>query len=165
MLHIKGEYFLEANRDNIWPLLFDPSILVSLIPGCRSLEEVERGFFRGQIQIGIAAIGGKYETSVRVVETKPPEYCLFSGEVSGKSGLITGEAKLNLIDVDPKCQIIYQANGIISGALSKFDSRYFENIAQTFINHGLSKLERMSSSSGDYPPKEKSNKQRDNSEV
>lgn len=150
MLNVRGEYQLEANRVRIWPLLFDPSILVLLIPGCRSLEEVEHGYYRGQIQVGIAGVGGIYNTSVQVIETNPPKYCCFSGEVSGKSGLITGEAEIDLIDLDCECKIIYQASGIITGALSKINSRYLENIAQSFINMGLAKLARIIKSNGEY---------------
>ena len=141
MLEIQGECELEANREKIWPLLFDPETLITLIPGCLTLEEVEQGYYRGQIHIGIAGIGGTYDTSVRVVETNPPEYCLFSGEVIGKSGLITGKAEINLIELNSTCRIKYQVSGIITGALSKFNSRYVENIAQSFIKLGLSRLD------------------------
>jgi carbon monoxide dehydrogenase subunit G len=154
MLQIHGECELEANRKDIWPLILDPDKLAILIPGCRSLEEQEQGYYRGRIQIGIAGLAGTYETFVRVVESIPPKYCRFSGEVYGKSGLITGDAELNLMNRGSSCRIKYNASGIVTGALSKINPQYINGIAQSFINLGISRLDRQFVSQGDTSLKE-----------
>ena len=40
MVEIVGSYMLEASIDEVWPHIFDPASLMSLIPGCQQLEQV-----------------------------------------------------------------------------------------------------------------------------
>jgi hypothetical protein len=141
MVEIVGSHRLEAPIDEVWPRIFDPTSLVSLIPGCQQLEQVSPDEYRGRIQVGIAAVSGTYETYVRVVERDPPHRCRFEGEVSGATGSIKGEASFTLEEVEERNSVIeYQAKGMITGALAKLNPRFVEGIAQTLIRLGLAKL-------------------------
>jgi carbon monoxide dehydrogenase subunit G len=141
MIEIVGGHTLEAPIDEVWPLIFDPTSLMSLIPGCQKLEQVSPDEYRGQIQVGIAAVSGTYDTYVRVVERDPPHSCRFEGEISGVTGSIRGEAAFNLKEVDEGGSLIeYQAKGMITGALAKLSPRFVEGVAQTLIKLGLANL-------------------------
>ena len=142
LINISGNHIFGAPREKLWPLLFDPNNLMEIIPGCKSLEVNEKGNYHGKIQIGLAGISGNFITNIRIVDTDPPQFCRFSGEVSGSSGVITGSAEIILAEEDENCLIVYNANGIITGALGYFNPRYIEGITQTLIKHGLNKLER-----------------------
>ena len=141
MVEVVGSYMLEASIDEVWPLLFDPASLMSLIPGCQKFEQVGADEYRGQIQVGIAAISGTYDTYVRVVERDPPFRCRFEGEVRGATGIIRGEALFTLTEVEERYNLIeYQAKGLITGALAKLSPRFVEGVAQTLIKLGLANL-------------------------
>ncbi len=141
MVEVVGSYMLEAPIDEIWPHIFDPKSLMSLIPGCQQLEQVSTDEYRGRIQVGIAAVSGTYDTYVRVVEHAPPHRCRFKGEISGATGTIKGEASFTLKEVEECNNLIeYQAKGIITGALAKLSPRFVEGVAQTLIKLGLANL-------------------------
>jgi carbon monoxide dehydrogenase subunit G len=112
---------------------------VDTIPGCESLDYIDEGEYTGKIRLGLAGISGSY---ILTVESDPPRYCRYEGEVNGKSGLICWEAKIYLSEDDDWCLIDYQANGIITGAFSHFNPHFIESIAQTLIKHGLIKMDR-----------------------
>jgi len=132
---------LEAPIDDIWPFIFDPKSLMSLIPGCQQLEQVSTDEYRGHIQVGIAAVSGTYDSYVRVVERDPPHRCCFEGEISGATGIIKGEASFVLKEVEEGNNLIeYQAKGTITGALAKLSPRFVEGVAQTLIKLGLANL-------------------------
>jgi carbon monoxide dehydrogenase subunit G len=143
VVEIVGSYVLEVPIDDIWPRIFDPQSLMSLIPGCQELEQVSTDEYRGNIQVGIAAVSGRYDTYVRVVERDPPHRCCFEGEISGATGTIKGEASFTLKEVEERNNLIeYQAKGIITGALAKLSPRFVEGVAQTLIKLGLTNLNR-----------------------
>ena len=143
MVEIVGSYELEASIDQVWPRTFDPTSLMSLIPGCQQLEQVGPDEYRGQIQVGVAAVSGIYESYVRVVEREPPHKCRFEGEVSGATGTIKGDASFTLKEVNEHNSLIeYQAKGMITGALAKLSPRFVEGVSQTLIKLGLATLNR-----------------------
>jgi carbon monoxide dehydrogenase subunit G len=142
MIEIVGSEKLEAAIDEVWPHIFDPASLMSLIPGCQQLEQVSPGEYRGQIKVAIAAVSGTYETYVSVVERDPPRHCQFKGEVRGSTGRVTGSASFSLKEVEDQDNslIEYQARGMITGALARLNPRYVEGVARTLINLGLTNL-------------------------
>ncbi|GAB4541147.1 MAG: hypothetical protein Kow0063_31730 [Anaerolineae bacterium] len=143
MVEIAGSYTLEASVDVVWPRIFDVTSLVSLIPGCQKLEQVSPDEYRGQIQVGIAAVSGTYTSYVRVVEQDPlRHHCRFEGEVTGSTGRVKGEASFTLEEVEEpnNSRIEYHARGMVTGALAKLNPRYVEGVARTLINLGLANL-------------------------
>jgi hypothetical protein len=115
---------------------------VDIVTGCESLNYIGEGEYTGKLRLGLAEISGSYKTRILIVESDPPRYCRYDGGVNGKSGLISGDAKIYLSDNEEKCLIDYQANGIITGALWHFNPGFIEGIVQTLIKHGLIKMDR-----------------------
>lgn len=143
MMQIMGSYRLEASIDKVWPRIFDPQSLMSLIPGCQQLQQVGPDEYRGQILVGVAAVRGTYDTRVKVSQHDPPHSCRFEGEVSGSTGIIKGEASFMLKEVDKHNSLIeYEAKAMVTGALARLSPRFLEGVAKTLINLGLANLNR-----------------------
>jgi carbon monoxide dehydrogenase subunit G len=141
MVKIVGSYQLEAPIDKVWPRIFDPQSLMSMIPGCQQLQQVGPDEYRGQIQVGVAAVSGTYDTYVRLLRRDPPHQCCFAGEISGSTGTIKGEVSFTLKEVEQVNSCIeYEAEGMITGALAKLSPRFVEGVARTLINLGLANL-------------------------
>jgi carbon monoxide dehydrogenase subunit G len=141
MIKIVGSYQIEAPIDKVWPRIFDPQSLIGMIPGCQQLEQVGPDEYRGQIQVGVAAVSGLYDTYVWLLKHDPPQHCCFAGEISGSTGTIKGEASFTLKEVQHSNSLIeYEAEGMITGALAKLSPRFVEGVARTLINLGLANL-------------------------
>jgi carbon monoxide dehydrogenase subunit G len=139
-MDISGNYILNAPVKRVWPLIFDPNSLISLVPGCQQIEQVAPDEYRGHLSIGVAAVRGKYDTIVKIIEGDAPNYCAFEGLVTGPTGTITGQASFSLKEVEQNTIVEYHAQGLITGALSTINTRILESLAKTFINQGLSQL-------------------------
>ena len=137
---ISGKYTLDAPVERVWPLIFDPNELIDLVPGCQQIEQVAPNEYRGQLSIGVAAVRGKYNTIVKIVEADAPNYCVFDGLVSGPTGTITGQATFSLKEVKQNTVLQYHAQGLITGALGTINTRILESLVITFINQGMNKL-------------------------
>jgi uncharacterized protein len=140
-MRVSGSYTLDAPRSVVWPRIFDPSSLISLIPGCQRLEQVSPGEYRGQLLVWLSAVNGAYETYVKVEDQAEPDHCRFRGEVTGPTGVISGTAAFTLEALpDQRTLLDYQADGLVTGALGKLNARFLEGVAHTLIQQGLVKL-------------------------
>jgi uncharacterized protein len=139
-MEIAGSYTLDGPAERVWPLIFNPASLLGLIPGCQQIEQVSPDEYRGVMVLGVAAVGGTYETYVKVLEQEEPRTCRVKGEVSGPAGSISGEAKFTLKEVDGRTDLAYQGKALIGGALATMSPRFYEGVANTFIKLGLDKL-------------------------
>jgi hypothetical protein len=104
LIRLSGSYKFGVSREIVWPHIFDPKFLVDTIPGCESLDYIDEGEYTGKIRLGLAGISGSY---ILTVESDPPRYCRYEGEVHGKSGLICWEAKIYLSEDEDRCLIDY----------------------------------------------------------
>ena len=140
-MQFAGSYVLDVSPESIWPHIFEPELLMRLIPGCQSVEQVSPVEYRTTVDIGLPAIVGKYDASVKLLDYLKPSWCRFKGLVEGNTGHISGTASFTLQEVNRhKTEIQYEATAIISGHLGKLKGRFIQGVAQTLINQGLSRL-------------------------
>jgi hypothetical protein len=147
-MRIAGSYDLAAPAERIWPLIFDPAELLQLIPGCEQIEQVSPGEYRGRLNLRIAAVGGTFQTYLKIIDQQPPSYTRFRGEAAGPGGVITGEAVFGLApqfnssanETPPWTTLTYEGLAQITGPLGSLNSRLVEGVAQALIRQGLDKL-------------------------
>lgn len=140
MFKLHDTYTFDAPVENIWPLIFDPASLVSVIPGCDALEQVSPDEYVGRMRVGIAAVGGTYDTRVTVLDLQEPHSCRMKGDVSGGAGTITGEATFELREVGEQTELTYDGKATITGALGTMSPRFIEGVVRTLVKQGLNKL-------------------------
>ena len=140
-MKIAGSYILAAPAAQIWPLILDPAELLQLIPGCEQIEEVSPGEYRGRLNLRIAALGGTFQTYLKLTDSDPPKHSRFAGEVVGPAGRITGQASFRLTEAQQQHTTLeYEGQALITGALGSMNSRLVEGVAQALIRQGLDRL-------------------------
>jgi carbon monoxide dehydrogenase subunit G len=139
-MRISGQATLDAPRESIWPLIFDPQALLELLPGCEDVAQTAPGEYAARLNLRVPAVAGAYEARVRVLEARPPDSCRFEGEAGGPAGRVAGQASFTLVADGPATRIDYAGDAAISGPLAGMNPRFAEGIAKTFISQGLAKL-------------------------
>lgn len=141
-MNVHGNRTLAAARPAVFDAICDPETLLAVIPGCRSIERVAGTEYRGEIALRLPGIVGTYRTTVRLVETDPPERGRLEGEVVGSLGSIRGQATFRLSDVAGNGTAVeYDGRATISGPLARLDGRFVEGLASTLIGQGLDNLD------------------------
>ncbi len=144
-LKIQGNVLVDAPRDRVWNLLFDPKILTAManqIPGIavERLVQTAEDQYEGTATIGVAMIKGKYAGTITVLEKRAPDFVKFRGD--GKSGgnWTSGEMALTLAEQDGKTLMSYEGTGNVGGMLASVGQRLIDTVGKHFVEHGTKSL-------------------------
>jgi carbon monoxide dehydrogenase subunit G len=137
---VRGTYTLDAPRREVFAAICDPGILMAVIPGCEGIEQVGPAEYRGTIALRLPGFGGRYRTTVALVDAVPPERAGMEGSVDGPFGSIHGRADFVLADRAGATTIEYSGEATIEGPLARLDSRFAESLAGSLISQGLRTL-------------------------
>jgi carbon monoxide dehydrogenase subunit G len=140
-MNVRGSHTLDAPRATVFAAICDPNALLGIIPGCREIEQVGDGEYRGRISLRLPGVVGTYRTVVRLVDADAPCYGQFEGELEGALGTIKGRATFRLAEVGGRTTIDYEGHAVIGGPLARLDSRFVEGLAGSLISQGLRNLD------------------------
>jgi carbon monoxide dehydrogenase subunit G len=139
-MRISGKDLLNAPCEAIWKLIFNPSALLQLVPGCDQVEQVAPDQYRASLTMRVPALTGNYEILIKIVERIEPRFCRLEGDARGPSGGVQGTGTLTLLSQGQLTRIDYDSEIHVSGPLAGMPPRFVEGVAQTLIRQGLSKL-------------------------
>jgi carbon monoxide dehydrogenase subunit G len=139
-MKIAGSYNLDVPRERLWSLIFDPAVLLQLIPGCEQIEQAGNDVYRGRITLRLPAVSGSFDTHFKIVESEPPSFCRFQGEAGGSSGSIKAQGAFRLRDEGYGTVVEYECEALVGRPLASMNPRFMEGVAQMFIRQGLERL-------------------------
>lgn len=142
-MRISGKACVNAPREAIWKLIFNPSDLLELIPGCDQVEQVAPDQYRARLTLRVPALAGSYEILIKIMESEAPQFCCLAGNAHGPSGAVQGSATFTLLPQDQQTRIDYDSELQISGPLAGMPPRFVEGVAQTLIREWLARLARL----------------------
>jgi 2-furoyl-CoA dehydrogenase large subunit len=140
-MKVHGRHHFAASRGAVFGQICDPQALMAVIPGCESVVEVRPGEYEGRIVLRLPGMTGKFRTTVRLVDTMPPERSGLEGRVEGPMGSIDGRADFILREANAGTEMEYNGTGAITGPLARLDSRFAERFTESLIEQGLRALE------------------------
>ena len=80
---------IHATHVQTYKLLCDPDVLLRTMPGLKSLTEIGSGvYYQAEMEIGVAAIKGKYSPEMRMEDTGPGESYGLRMHSTGAGGFI-----------------------------------------------------------------------------
>ena len=123
-IKIDGKVNVAAPRDKVWELIFDLDTMRSVIgrvPGItlERLEQVDESNYNVSAIVGVAAIKGRYDGKITVLEKTPPAYVRIKGEGKGSGNWTSGEVALNLSQMADHTEMTYAGQGNLNGPLAK----------------------------------------------
>jgi uncharacterized protein len=140
-IQIGGKVNVNAPRDLVWEKIFDVEILKNVIghvPGIvlQQMEQVDDVTYVMSAVVGVAAVRGKYDAKITVLERTAPSYVKFRGEGKGGGNVTTGEVALNLNAVEQITEMEYSGDGNLTGPLANFGQRLVDTVGKQFIDQG-----------------------------
>ncbi|MBI4672925.1 MAG: hypothetical protein HY741_14820 [Chloroflexi bacterium] len=144
-IQIGGKVNINAPRDQVWAMIFDVETMkgvIGRIPGItlERLEQVDDVTYELTAVVGVAAIKGKYDGRILVLERTPPSYVKIKGEGKGGGNWTSGEVALNLNGTESVTEMAYSGLGNLNGPLASLGQRLVDTVGKQFIDQGAQVL-------------------------
>jgi len=141
-MKIEGSQAVAAPRQRVYELLTDPVALAKLMPGCEKLEPVGKDTYSVKMKLGIAALSGSYQGTVKLSDQKPPESLRLSVQARAPGGIAEGSGTLKLEEKAGKTTVRYAGEVKVSGMLASVGQRLLDSAAKMVIGQFFKNLEK-----------------------
>ena len=130
-MEIIGTQLIAAPREAVWLALNDPLILKNCLPGCESVEKLSNEEFKVIIKTAIGPLRARFQGSLIMTESHPPESCVMNFEGQGGAvGFGKGTSSVSLESVPEGTRLSYNAKAQIGGKLAQVGSRLIDSVAK-----------------------------------
>jgi carbon monoxide dehydrogenase subunit G len=140
-INIGGKVDVNAPRDQVFESIFDVETMkgvIGRVPGItlERLEQTDELTYEVTATVGVAAIKGKYDGKISVLEKVPPSHVRIKGEGKGGGNFTSGEVAVELAEVDGITQMMYKGQGNLNGPLASLGQRLVDTVGRQFIDQG-----------------------------
>lgn len=122
----------DAPRQRVWNLLTDPAVIAGCLPGCDALEPTGEDEWRAALTIGVAAITGRYDGTIRMSDRQEPERYTLTVSGRGRPGFVNGSATLTLHEEDggARTRVDVAGRAQVGGAIARFGQRLLGGVSK-----------------------------------
>lgn len=140
-IRIGGTVNVNAPQQEVWEMLFDLTVMrdiIGRVPGIalERLEQIDDVTYEATAVVGVAAVKGKYDGKITILERRPPEYVRVKGEGKGGGNWTSGQVALTLSQVDGLTQMAYSGQGNLNGPLATLGQRLVDTVGRQFVDQG-----------------------------
>lgn len=140
-MKINGSHPFAAPQDVIWPMLLDPHILASVMPGCETLEQVAEHEYQGILKIKVGPVQGNFNGTVVLSDIHAPEGYTIAVDGKGAPGFVKGHGRLRLEPHGDNTILHYEGDAQVGGRLASVGQRLLDSSANAIIRQSLEGLE------------------------
>ncbi|MDE2052648.1 MAG: carbon monoxide dehydrogenase subunit G [Gammaproteobacteria bacterium] len=138
---------------DVWTALHDVGILTKAIPGCRSMTPMGDNRYAVRLSLGVAAVRGEYEGTVKVTDDKPLSHYVIEGNGKGAPGFV----KLRMdcwFESQPAGTLMrWQCDATVGGLIASVGGKVLAGVskfmAQQFFRSFKDELRRIAAPTGD----------------
>lgn len=141
-MKIQGTQTVNASRERVFGAVVDPTIIAKLLPGCEKLEPVGEDTYRVKMKLGLGAVSGSYQGTVRVSEKQPPERLRLTVNGRGPWGFAEGDGTLTLTEEGGGTKIEYAGELKVGGMIASVGQRLLDAAAKMVIGQFFKNLEK-----------------------
>ncbi|MBI2956723.1 MAG: carbon monoxide dehydrogenase subunit G [Acidobacteria bacterium] len=144
-MKIQGNQTITAPREKVFRVLVDPQAIARLLPGCEELEPAGADTYDVKLKLGIAALSGSYQGTVKLAEQRPPERLRLEVTSRGPWGFADGAGTLELEEKKGKTLVHYAGEVKVGGMIASIGQRLLEGAARLVIGQFFKNLEKEAS--------------------
>lgn len=141
-MKIKGSKKLPVTPKRVFEWLMDPKVLARALPGCQKLEPAGNNTFNVKMKLGLAALSGAYEGTVRLSEQCPAEHLRLTMNSRGPWGFADGDGTLTLEAADGETLVHYAGEVKVGGLVASVGQRLLDAAARKLIGDFFKNLAR-----------------------
>ncbi|MBY6277315.1 SRPBCC family protein [Symbiobacterium thermophilum] len=136
-----GKVALNAGIEKAWEVLLNPQALKNCIMGCTKLETVGENKYEAVLSIGIAAVKGKYESTIEIADIQKPNHYKLIVKGEGGPGSVEATGVVDLIPIDENTtELQYTYDAEVGGKVAMVGQRMLNGVAKLIIQDFFKKF-------------------------
>ncbi len=149
-MEVSAHYKFDAPRQRVWDLLVDPEVIAGCLPGCESMAPTGDDTWRATLTIGIAAVTGRYQGTVRMTDKDEPAGYTLAVEGKGKPGFVNGSANIALTETDggARTSVAVTGNAQVGGTIARVGQRLLGGVSKMTMDRFFACLQEKAKASG-----------------
>ncbi len=151
-MKIEGSHQINADRERVYAKLIDPEVLQRCIPGCEALEQTGDNSYSATIRVGVGAIKGVFNGSVRLEDMRAPEHYRLIVEGKGAPGFLKGSGDLDLEAADAGTLVKYTGDVQVGGTIASVGQRMIQGTAKMMASQFFTALAAEATNADTDPP-------------
>ena len=150
-MEVSATYTFDAPRQRVWDLLIDPRVIAGCLPGCETLEPAGGDTYRATLTIGVAAVTGRYEGTVRMTGKDEPAGYTLIVEGKGKPGFVNGSADIALAETGGGActRVAVTGRAQVGGTIARVGQRLLGGVSKMMMDRFFACLEAKAKAPGE----------------
>lgn len=141
-MQVAGSQKIAAPVETVWTCLNDPKILERCTPGCKRLVQVGEDRYEADLELGIAAIRGRYKGRIAIADKEPPSRYRLNIEGEGGPGFVRASLVLDLEPQGEETLLKYQGEAQVGGPVASIGQRVLSGVAKMIMGQFFGGLAR-----------------------
>ncbi|HEY8394352.1 MAG TPA: carbon monoxide dehydrogenase subunit G [Thermaerobacter sp.] len=141
-MQLSGTQKIAAPVQTVWECLNDRDVLARCTPGCKELVQVDEDHYEATLELGIAAIRGKYKGRLAIEDKVPPSHYRLRIEGQGGPGFVTASLNLDLEPHGDETLLKYQGEAQVGGPVASIGQRVLGGVAKMIMGQFFGALAR-----------------------
>lgn len=146
----EGEESFGYDIGDVWNALHDTEVLTKALPGCKSMTATGNNSYVIALSLGVAAVRGEYEGTIKVTDVKAPSHYIIEGEGTGAPGFVKLRMDCRLERLDSGVLMKWKCDATVGGLIASIGGRVLSGVskfmAQQFFKAFKDELARAGSS-------------------
>ena len=139
----EGAIQLNGKVEKVFTSLLDPEVLKSCIMGCNELNKKEDNVYVADLSVGVAAVKGKYDATIRLADVQPPNSYKLIVNGEGAPGFVDAEALIQLVPIDDEnTELKYTYEAQVGGKVAAIGQRMLGGVAKLIIKDFFKKIKK-----------------------
>lgn len=141
-MQIKGHKLIDASPAQCYRALTDPGTLVKTMPGLKSMSEREDGRYQAELEMGVAAIRGRYAGVMTIEDTVPNQSYRLVMEGQGPGGFVNVNMQVRFDEHPSGCDVTYDGEARVGGTVAGVGQRMLSGVASFIVNQFFNNVAR-----------------------
>ncbi len=141
-MQVAGSQKIAAPVETVWACLNDQDVLARCTPGCKQLTRVAEDRYEAELELGIAAIRGRYKGRIAIEDKEPPSRYRLNIEGEGGPGFVRASLVLDLEPQGDGTLLKYQGEAQVGGPVASIGQRVLGGVAKMIMGQFFGGLAR-----------------------
>ena len=141
-MKITGAVSLSATPEQVWEAIHDPAVLARTLPGCESLTEDGDNAYKMRVTMGVAAVRGAYDGTVRLEDVEAPTSLRLKASGAGSPGTVEADVDVSIEPCeDGGTRVTYKADAEVGGPIGGVGQRMLSGVTKKMAGQFFAALD------------------------